>query len=215
MKDFRRLIFVALTSGALAGIFWFTLQYFTIVPLIAAAETYEAAHHDHQAEGAPSQWQRTSLTAIATVLTSVGYASILFGFTSLLARRMDARRGALWGLSAFVCFGLAPALGLPPQPPGVAVADLVDRQIWWTATALATAAGLYLIFGVSRSWTLKLCGILCLALPHIIGAPVAAGESLVPAALIRQFITASLIAAGLFWLTLGLIGGTIYNRHLR
>jgi predicted cobalt transporter CbtA len=44
MSEFRRVLFIALTSGALAGCLWFALQYMTLLPLIAAAERYEAAH---------------------------------------------------------------------------------------------------------------------------------------------------------------------------
>jgi cobalt transporter subunit CbtA len=148
------------------------------------------------------------------VLTGISFASILFGLVSLAGRRIDAKRGALWGLSAFACFSLAPALGLPPQPPGVAVADLWDRQLWWAATVFLTAMGLYLIVGQqSRSWPLKLSGIGCLVLPHMVGAPAAAGDNRIPASLVRQFMTASLVATGLFWLALGVIGGFIYNHY--
>ena len=35
---------------------------------------------------------------------------------------------------------LAPALGLPPEPPGLPVADVGARQLWWILTAGATAA---------------------------------------------------------------------------
>jgi cobalt transporter subunit CbtA len=225
MSQFRRLLYVALVSGTLAGLAWFGFQYYTILPLIATAEVYEsAAHesthhssqpHDHDEGWRPANgWQRNSYTALATVLTSIGYASMLFGLVSLSGRRLDARRGAMWGLAAFVCFGLAPALGLPPQPPGVAVADLADRQLWWAGTVLATATGLYLVVQLSRPWPLKLSGLVCLALPHLIGPPVAIGDTVIPAALTRQFVTSSLVATGLFWLTLGALGGLIYSRNM-
>src|SRR5438270_1844734 len=42
---------------------------------------------------------------------------------------INTRQGALWDLAAFACVSLAPALGLPPQPPGVVVADLHQRQL--------------------------------------------------------------------------------------
>ncbi len=222
VSKFRRLMFVALASGTISGLIWFGFQYFTVIPLIETAETYEAAAHDatngatHQHDEAwrpANGWQRNSFTALATLLTSIGFASILFGFMSLAGLRIDAGRGALWGLSAFACFGLAPALGLPPQPPGVAVADLWDRQLWWAATVFATAAGLYLVVGQSRSWLLKLGGIVCLVLPHAVRAPTTAGENVVPASLVHQFTTASLLTTGLFWLTLGVIGGFIYNHY--
>ena len=224
MSRFQRLLFAAVASGTIAGLAWFTLQYFAVIPLITSAETYEAAahqaahgdSHQHTDEGwrPDDGWQRASLTGLATVLTGIGFASMLFGVIALTGRSLDATRGALWGLSAFVCFGFAPALGLPPQPPGVAVADVWDRQIWWGATVLGTAAGLYLMSQRSRSWLVKLVGLVCLVLPHVIGAPVASGENVVPAALVRQFMTASLVTTGLFWLTLGALGGAIHRRYL-
>jgi|SRR5215831_968796 len=211
---------VALSSGALAGLLLFSIQHFTVVPLIESAEAYDtAAHqpaagdaHDHEAWQPADGWQRTSFTALATVLTSIGFASVLFGTLALTGRTVDARRGALWGLAAFVCFGLAPALGLPPQPPGVAVADLYPRQLWWASTALATAIGLWLLAGPGRSWSLRVGGVVCLSLPHLIGAPIATGHNAVPAQLIRQFTIASLATTAMFWLVLGTLGGYISSR---
>ncbi|MBI3470366.1 MAG: CbtA family protein [Candidatus Solibacter usitatus] len=218
MSQFRKLLLVSLASGALAGLVWFGAQYFAVIPLIETAESYEAAAHQghpHEGEGwrPANGWQRTSSTALATILTGIGFAAILFGWVAVAGRPLDARRGALWGLAAFVCFGLAPALGLPPQPPGVAVADLTDRQLWWAGTVIATAIGLYLIAAPSGSWLWRLGGVVCLALPHAVGAPIAAGENLVPAHLVRQFTLASLATTGLFWLTLGASGGFLFDRY--
>ncbi|HXI41448.1 MAG TPA: CbtA family protein [Bryobacteraceae bacterium] len=219
MNQFRRLMVVALASGALAGLLLFGVQHFTVVPLIESAEAYETtAHqstgdvHDHETWQPADGWQRTAFTALATVLTSIGFAALFFGTLALTGKSMDVRRGALWGLAAFACFGLAPALGLPPQPPGVAVADLHPRQLWWAGTALATAVGLWLLAGRGRSWPVRIGGVVCLSLPHLIGAPIAAGHNAVPAQLIRQFTAASLATTGIFWLVLGAIGGYISSR---
>ena len=212
MNEFRKLMLVALMSGTLAGLVWFAAQYVAVIPLIERAEVYEsAAHHDADEGWHPRDgWQRSSFTAAATVLTGIALAAILFGIASLADQRVDAKKGLLWGLAGFACFSLAPALGLPPQPPGAAVADLFSRQLWWTSTIVATAVGIYLI-ARSRSWQLKIGGIACIALPHVIGAPAPAGESVVPIQLMRQFIFASLGASALFWMTLGIVGGLIYR----
>ena len=205
MRAFRRLIVVALTAGTLSGLVWFGLQCFTVIPLIETAETYEtAASHDHQDHGA--RLGRNSLTALTTVLTAIGFAAVLFGVVSLTGRRLDAKSGALWGLAAFACIGVAPALGLPPQPPGTAVADLASRQWWWLGTVVATGLGFYWITGSARPPLRISVGIVCLLLPHVIGAPVAVGENVVPPSLVRQFEVASLAAAGVFWLMLGAVG---------
>jgi cobalt transporter subunit CbtA len=215
VSEFRRLFLVAVASGTLAGLLWFGAQYFAVVPLIQTAEKFEAAHEEHshhEEEWKPAEgWQRNGLTALATVLTGIGFSAVLFGLLYLTGRRIDARTGALWGLAGFVCFSLAPALGLPPGPPGVAVADLFDRQLWWAATVASTAMGLYLI-AARPGWLLKLSGIVCLVLPHAVGSPAASGETMVPAQLVRQFMIASLAAAALFWLALGVIGGIIDGR---
>ena len=219
MSRFRKLMFVVFVSGALAGFALFVVQHFTIIPLIETAETYEAAQDAnsgiaHKEEGWQSKkgWERTSFTAITTILTGIGFAAILFGALALAGTPVNARRGALWGLVAFACFGLAPALGLPPQPPGAAVAGVAERQIWWISTALATALGLWLIAGKKRAWPLRIAGVICLLLPHVIGAPAAKGQSSVPTQLIRQFAVTSLATTALFWLLLGTIGGWIYSR---
>jgi cobalt transporter subunit CbtA len=125
-------------SGALTGIVLFAVQHFTVVPLIQPAEIYEAAGHEahrgatQEDEGwQPSEgWERTSFTALVTMLTGIGFATMLFGVMALTGKTINTRLGALWGLAAFACVSLAPALGLPPQPPGVAVADLRKRQLW-------------------------------------------------------------------------------------
>ena len=217
MSEFRRLFFLTVASGSLAGLLWFGVQYFSVIPLIQKAETLEAAapaHHEEEGWHPEDGLERNAFTAVSTVLTGIGFAALLFAALSFGGEPLDPRRGALWGLAGFVCANLAPSLGLPPQPPGAAAADLFDRQIWWTATFAATAAGLYLLVR-SRAWLAKLGGLLCLALPHAVGAPAAAGESVVPMPLARQFAAASLAAAAIFWLALGLIAGAFSARHAR
>ena len=210
-------MFVALSSGALAGLALFVVQHFTVIPLIETAESYEAAAqqanpgmtHENKGGQPANNWKRTSFTALTTMLSGIGFAAMLFGALSLTGSRVNARRGALWGLAAFACFGLAPALGLPPQPPGAAVAGVFERQVWWVGTAIATAVGLWLLAGKGRSWPVRISGLFCLSLPHLIGAPAAIGKNAIPAQLIHRFTIASLATTGMFWLLLGTIGGFI------
>ena len=221
MSRFRALMLVVLSSGALAGLALFAVQRFTVIPLIETAETYEAADHPstagmvHEDEGwqPANGWERTSLTALTTMLSGIGFAAMLFGFLSLSGSRIDTRRGALWGLAAFACLGLAPALGLPPLPPGVAVAGLYPRQIWWVGTVVATAIGLWLLISKGRNWLLRIGGVVSVSLPHLIGAPAATGQNAVPAELIHRFTIASLATTGLFWLLLGTVGGFLSSRN--
>jgi cobalt transporter subunit CbtA len=221
VSQLRKLMVAVFAAGTLAGLALFAVQYITVIPLIQAAETYEVAAHEahsnapnenegwHPAEG----WERTSLTALTTVLTCIAFAAILFGVMALGGKTIDARHGALWVLAAFACFSLAPALGLPPQPPGVAVADLYQRQLWWAGTVIATAVGAWLITGQRRAWPLRTSGAVCLLLPHLIGPPAASGLNSVPVELVRRFTIASVATSGMFWLLVGTLGGLIYSRN--
>lgn len=223
MDRFRHMMTVVLLSGTAAGLILFAVQHLTMVPLIQKAEVYEKAgeeaaiaagtghHHDEGWQPAEG-WDRTLFTALATVLTGIGFAALLFGVVFLAGTPLDAKRGLLWGLAAFTCVGLAPAIGLPPQPPGVAVANLYARQIWWAGTVAATAIALWLFLGKGVPKLVRALGLIALILPHVIGAPVATGENVVPAQLIHRFTLLSIITTGMFWLLLGFMGGWLDKR---
>ena len=220
MDRFRSLMTVVLGAGIVAGLLLFVVQHFTIVPLIEKAEVYESAadqrmpvrHQEDQGWQPAEGTERTVYTALSTMLIGIGFAALLFGTAALTPVSLNWRKGALWGLAAFVCIDLAPALGLPPQPPGVAVADLYARQLWWVATAISTAIGLWLLLDRRKPWGIRLIGLVGLILPHAIGAPVATGETSVPATLIHQFALVSILTTGMFWIALGSVGGLLYRR---
>lgn len=211
----------ALGAGAIAGTILFVYQYLVVVPRIVAAEAYEARSevagteaggHQH-AEWKPDEGlERSAFTAASTILTGIGFAALLLSTVALCGFELDFRRGLLWGLAGFVCFAAAPALGLPPVPPGVPESDVRARQLWWVMTVAATAAGLFLIFAARRGWTRRIAGGLLLLLPHAIGAPQAAGAEVVPAHLVRSFALASIAGSGLFWLVLGAAAGFLSRR---
>jgi predicted cobalt transporter CbtA len=94
----------------------------------------------------------------------------------------------------------------------VPVADIYARQLWWVAAVLCTAVALWLLLDRSKSVPVRLIGLLLVILPYAIGAPVAKGESAVPASLIHQFATASILTTGMFWIALGSIGGLLSER---
>ena len=220
---FQRIFLTALIAGAVAGLITAGIQRIKIVPLIEQAEVYEAAeaHGEHAGAGLTEAWEpqagleRSAYTVLADVLAGIGFAFLLTGaiaLAGLCGYEVNARRGILWGAAGFIVFAVAPALGLPPLPPGVEAAALVHRQVWWIATAIATAFGLGLIVFPRR---LVYCaiGVGLLILPYAIGAPeppeIAAK---VASTLVAQFVVASLAAAGLFWLLLGAISGWLYHR---
>ena len=215
VRQFQHLMAVALISGLLAGLSLFAIQHWTVQPLIVEAEEYEAKTQPHHSDDAGWQpvgsFQRNLFTALAAILYGIGSAAILIGVAAWTRTPLSARAGAFWGLAFLTCFVVAPSLGLPPVPPGAALAGLKDRQVWWVATVLATGAGLWLLFRQKR-WPLRVAGILFLLLPHIIGAPRATGQHLVPDHLIRQFAIASIASQAVFWLIVGTVGGFVHRR---
>ena len=214
-------------SGLLAALLLTLLQSFWVAPLILEAETYEssapAAHHEHGSEVAAHEhsaeawspedgWQRVLSTTGGNLVVAVGFALMLAGLYTLRAPTRTAQ-GLLWGLAGYATFVLAPTMGLPPELPGTAAADLALRQTWWIGTAASTAAGIALIvFG--RNWLLKVLGVAILAVPHVIGAPQPEVHSmLAPQALEAQFKIASQLTNVAFWLALGLISAWLFRRN--
>jgi cobalt transporter subunit CbtA len=216
----RRILLTALVAGAAAGLVAAILQRIDIVPLIAQAEIYEAAGAGHAHEG-PQAWEpepgfeRAAYTVLADLLTGIGFALLLTGaiaLSTLAGRPIDAKRGLLWGAAGFAAFTLAPALGLPPELPGMAGAALAQRQAWWLGTAAATAVGLGLI-AFRAGLPSRLAGVALLVLPHLIGAPEPASYGgNVPPELAARFVVASIATAALFWLALGAVSGWLYRR---
>lgn len=223
----RRILLVAVIAGAVAGLVATAVQGVRLWPLIAAAERFEeagaaahqhgdaAAAHDHDWQPADGA-QRMAFTALFNILAGFGFALLLNG--ALVLRQAvlrgaapDLATGALWGLAGFACFALAPSFGLPPELPGMEAADLVDRQVWWVATALASAAGLALLAFV-RALPMKGLGLAVLVAPHLIGAPHTHETGNVPGELAAQFVAASLLAAAVFWIVLGAVSGWLHRR---
>jgi cobalt transporter subunit CbtA len=225
---FQRIAISALIAGILGGLFVTALQGIAVTPLILEAETYEGAAdaghdhdaataeagHDHDAEAwAPADGlERTAWTGAANVVTGVGFALLLGAGFALSGRRVDWRRGLLWGAAGFAAFALAPAFGLPPEVPGMHAAPLADRQLWWLATVAASAGGLALLaFAPRVAW--KGVGVLLLIVPHLVGAPQPDEHGgLAPAELSHAFVFASLATSAAFWLALGAIAGLVFDR---
>ncbi len=225
----KRIAQTAGFTGLLAALLLTLLQSFWVAPLILQAETFEkapaatevvhehaagAAAHTHDAEAwEPADgWQRVLSTTGGNLVVAVGFALMLAGLYTLRAPTRTAQ-GLLWGLAGYATFVLAPTLGLPPELPGTAAADLAQRQIWWIGTASSTAAGIALIvFG--RNWLLKVLGVAILVVPHVIGAPQPETHSmLAPEALEAQFKIASQLTNVAFWLALGLISAWLFRRN--
>jgi cobalt transporter subunit CbtA len=238
----RRILLAGILAGLIAGAFVSVVQAFKLTPLILAAEMFEkhpagetnpaadahpaaqAGHpddgvaHDHGAAGGEGHdASRRLLTLLANLVVGAGFGLVMAGAFALRQARTgivpDAATGLLWGVAGFAAFSAAPALGLPPELPGSAAADLVSRQAWWLGTAAATLIGLAAL-GYGRGALWRIAGAALLIAPHLLGAPDApAGEeATVPAELAARFAAASLIVAGLFWAVLGAANGWLYRR---
>jgi cobalt transporter subunit CbtA len=242
MKLFQRIFFAAVLAGLAAGLAMSAVQQWRVAPLILQAEVYENAEaaapaehshdaatpaHDH-AEAAPAHehdenaWapqdgpERIFYTVLADVLASIGFALLLAAVSVLANLEITARNGVIWGLAGFLCLQLAPAFGLAPELPGMPAADLVARQTWWIATALATGAGILAIAKL-KNWTGVVIAAVLILAPHVWGAPQLQGEhaSSVPAHLATEFAANSLFAGAVFWLIAGPLLGWLNERFAR
>jgi cobalt transporter subunit CbtA len=237
MPVFRSIVFSAALAGLIVGVVISIAQFFGTVPLIQQSEVYErkagtAAHehagatrdqakdqtkgHSHESEWEPEDgFQRNAFTVGANILTAIGFALLLSGVYAIRGRQVTWREGLLWGLAGFVVFTAAPGLGLPPELPGMPVAPLTARQTWWIATAAATAGGLCLLAFRTAAWAAVL-GLALIALPHLIGAPLAPeAHSEVPAALSHRFIVVVTLTSLLFWALLGVATSIAFGRISR
>ena len=240
---FRRIFFTAVIAGLLGGAAVSVVQHFTTTPIIIHAETFEGggdgapekhgalklkkgvtlispafAHGDGAAADGGEAWgpqdgiERTLFTTLANVLTGIGFALILTACFAIAGRPVNGRTGVLWGLAGFGIVSLAPALGLPPEVPGAMAAELSARQTWWLFCVALTGAGMWaMIFRSGAAWVVG--GIVLVALPHLIGAPVPdrlGGP--VPPELAAHFVSASLVTAAVFWCALGWLSGTFWDR---
>ncbi|MCP8464136.1 CbtA family protein [Pseudomonas sp. ZM23] len=226
----KRIAQTAGFAGLIAALVLTVVQLLWVSPLILKAETYEKAepaatlveehshehadgghHHDEEAWEPEDGWQRILSTTGGNLVVAVGFALMLAGLFTL---REPSRvsEGLLWGLAGFAVFTLAPSLGLPPEVPGTAAADLTLRQTWWIATAASTAAGLALLV-LGRNRVLRGVGLVLLVVPHVIGAPQPeVHSSLAPESVAHEFIIASLVTNAVFWAALGLLAAWLFRR---
>ncbi|MBT4770405.1 MAG: cobalt transporter [Rhodospirillaceae bacterium] len=234
-----RIFAAAVFAGMLGGLAVTAMQMMQVVPLILKAESYESAAsvslghdhghehaqpHDHDAAndnaaGSPDDdplaafggSDRTLITLLVNLVMATGFALLLCAAFALRGDG-DARKGLLWGAAGFLVFNLAPALGLPPELPGAYAAPLFERQTWWLGTIIATGSGLGLIT-LRREHLARIAGLALLVTPHLIGAPQPETHGgNVPIELAHQFLIATLVTAGLFWLLLGALAGYFFKR---
>lgn len=212
-SSLRGLVLPALAAGIAAGAVATVLQQLFLVPLILQAETLEAAEHVRAATAWEPQagLERALYTLLFNCLGAFGFALLLAGCYALRGGA-SWPLGLLWGLAGFASFSAAPALGLPPELPGAAAADLAARQLWWVATALGTATGLACIF-LTRTPGMRVLGLLLIAAPHLVGAPHPPDvHSSIPEDLHRTFSIGSLVVSAVMWLILGAVTAVLAPR---
>ena len=203
-------------------------QHLRVVPLIAEAESYEGGHsHDHgQGEtGTPAapeaghshdhatgpDLKRIGLTVTANAATGISFALILTAAALLLRLPITRENGLIWGFLGFTAFNLAPAIGLPPELPGMPAGDLFARQIWWWQTVIATG-GAFLLMAKVKNIAATIAGVALIALPHLIGAPSpVTHESALPPHLASAYAANALASSLLLWVLIGVFLGKHLN----
>jgi cobalt transporter subunit CbtA len=181
--------------------------------LTAQEEAAASHHHDPDAWEPADGAERFGWTLAANIVASVGFALLLVAASELKGGLTSWRDGLLWGLAGFLVFTLAPSVGLPPEAPGVEGAPLMDRQIWWVATAVATAIGLALI-AYGRSLVAAVAAIMLITAPHVVGAPQPSEPPAIPHDLEHGFVVAVIVTGFVFWVTLGTLAGMLRNRFV-
>ena len=218
-----RLLTSSLIAGFAAGVLAAVLQQVLVQPILLTAELFETGQ---LAPGdAPGALQRgfdplrDGLSVLFSALVYTGYGLILCALMAVASARglapVTARAGLIWGFAGFVTLQLAPALGLPPELPGMSAAALEPRQIWWTACVLLSGIGCACL-GFGRSWPVWGAGILCLAAPHLVGAPVPEQMSgPVPAELAALFAARALGVGLVSWVVLGGLAARLWSEDAR
>lgn len=232
---FQRTLLSALFIGLLAGLVLSSVQIFAINPIIFSAEVFELegghdhTSHDHGTADGEEAWapesgvERAGYTIASNLFAGIGYAAVLLALMNQLQMqglvRLNALKGIGWGLAGFVTCFVAPAIGLPPEIPGIEAEPVEHRQLWWLLCVLCVAVGLLTL--ALASLRFKALGIILPALPFIIGAPHSDGPAFLhPDAeavasltqLHQQFIMASGLGNLTFWLVLGLLSGWLLQR---
>ncbi|CAA0099262.1 Uncharacterised protein [BD1-7 clade bacterium] len=244
---FSRIVYASLLVGLLSALVLSAVQQWQVAPIIFAAEAYEGAeytptlaaeeadghshehgHHDHShgEEWAPADGaERLFYSLMSNLFAGIGFSLVLMAIMSQLQLRgminLTPAKGILWGFAGFVAVFAAPAIGLPPEIPGIEAPPVEYRQIWWLLTVALTGAGIAVLIFASIRY--KVAGLALMLLPHIIGAPMISGaefkhpDPVVVAELTslhHEFITISAVANLLFWLVIGLASSWAVSRWI-
>jgi cobalt transporter subunit CbtA len=221
-----RLILAATFAGIAGGLVFGALQQVLLTPMITAAEQFEhtasvASFGALLAHGSTGMGSRALFTYLTSMVTGAGFAALLAGVSTFLGLPQNLKTYIVLGLCGFMSVSLAPAMGLPPSLPGMPDAPVDARQIWWAATVITTAVGLWILL-VRKEKYAWISAVLIMATPHLIGAPLPPEvQSDVPATLAARFVGTSLACSLIFWCVIGyllaraleLSGGEQFGTH--
>jgi cobalt transporter subunit CbtA len=213
-----RVLLAVVLSGIAAGLVMGLIQHVRLTPLILEAETFEHVVHGHGGEAhshGDTTWsptnglERTAYTTLTAVISAVGFGLLMIGVALTLKIPFNQKNAWIWGLCGFAAVSLAPAIGLPPELPGMPSAAFNSRMFWWGGTVMMTGMGLaslYYVYIGKSAWSPATTFLLW---PHIFPAPQTTSEtaSHLPAHLAAQFVTASLSANLVMWLVLSIALG--------
>lgn len=221
---FRNLVLSAFVIAIIAGLIFSAYQAAFITPIIISSEIYEViestASHQVEAWGPEDGLERHSWSFVTNFLLCFAYALVLMSLMTIKSS-VNALKGVFWGGAAYITLYVAPALGLPPEIPGMEAAFLEGRQSWWVFTVVITALALWLI--AFQSIINKIIGFVLIVIPHLIGAPQPEIHGFVnpdPVAinalnqLWHDFILQTSIANALLWLVIGGISGYLVKKHI-
>ena len=238
---FRHLVFYSLLVGLLAGAVVTLAQTMDVIPIIQGAEEFEGAEpepqaaeksdghegHDHSghSHGDEEEWapedgaERTTFTFLSNFAVAMGFGLLLMS-AMMASQKYSSRKlnsdawwyGLAWGLGGFVVFWAVPAIGMAPEIPLQAAADLGYRQTWWILTVVCTSAGLGVLIFAGASWR-WVVGPVLIAIPWFVGAPPHPEGPMFPdqpaeaaaalEALAAKFAGATAIANAILWIVVG------------
>ncbi len=200
----RKLFTAALVAGAITGLISTLAQLWLLQPLLQAAETLEVGHHSHDT----SHLVRHVFTLAVNIINYCGFAFVLTALMQLFqpeSKLPFCITGLLWGGLGYVAVILSPTLGLSPNLPGMAAAEIDIRQIWWLGAVLTATASCWLAFASRLPvWRYAIAVLVFLA-PHIYGAPISDEVSNIPAEWGALFATRSVGISFISWMILGVI----------
>ncbi len=160
-----RLFLASFVSAIVVGSVGTGLQYIRVVPLILESEAFESTSDSGSSsngttavddasgddEWAPADGaERGFYTWVSNMLVSLSFSLILVAICTLDNMRVDFRSGLTRGVAGWTIFMALPCIGLSPELPGMAAADLSDRQWWWLYAVCFAAAGFAVALAASR-----------------------------------------------------------------